>query len=116
MRKYLWTLRERIPDCIRFAQGNKSVFCLVLALAHPATAQEANEQLGLTLPEGDYMTVAGMVLDHLGHIPAEGETFNVGGVAVRVARMQGRRIARMHFRRLTAMELEAIRPAENLAP
>jgi putative hemolysin len=77
---------------------------------------EANEQLGLSLPEGDYMTVAGMVLDHLGHIPTEGETLNVGSVAVRVARMQGRRIARVHFRRVTTTELEGIRPAEDVAP
>lgn len=78
--------------------------------------EEANEQLGLGLPEGDYMTVAGMVLDHLGHIPTEGETFNVGSVAVRVARMQGRRIAKVRFRRLATTELEGIRTAENLAP
>lgn len=77
---------------------------------------EANEQLGLGLPGGDYSTVAGMVLDHLGHIPTEGETLNVGSVAVRVARMQGRRIARVHFRRVTTTELEGIRPPEDVVP
>ena len=35
--------------------------------------QEANSDLGLDLPEGDYQTLAGFILEQLGHIPQEGE-------------------------------------------
>ena len=36
--------------------------------------REAMEELGIELPEGEFDTVAGFVLDALGHIPTEGET------------------------------------------
>jgi putative hemolysin len=35
--------------------------------------------LGITLPEGDYATVAGLVLDRMGRIPGKGETVEVDG-------------------------------------
>jgi len=35
--------------------------------------EEANEELGLELPIGDYETVAGFILSHLGRIPKQGE-------------------------------------------
>ena len=44
---------------------------------------EAKDGLGIELPEGDYETVAGFVLESLGHIPHSGG-------AVRVPRPEGR--------------------------
>ena len=35
---------------------------------------DLRDELEIELPEGDYETVAGFVLDQLGHIPREGET------------------------------------------
>jgi putative hemolysin len=35
--------------------------------------------LGITLPEGDYATLAGLVLDRMGRIPGKGETVQVDG-------------------------------------
>jgi putative hemolysin len=35
--------------------------------------------LGITLPEGDYTTLAGLVLERMGRIPGKGETVQVAG-------------------------------------
>ena len=42
--------------------------------------EEVNEELGLELPEGDYETVAGFLLDLLGHIPKAGQTVRYRGL------------------------------------
>jgi putative hemolysin len=44
----------------------------------------AEEALDVELPEGDYETIAGMVLAHLGHIPVHGEELLLKTVRVRV--------------------------------
>ncbi|KAA0682844.1 hemolysin family protein [Roseomonas genomospecies 6] len=41
---------------------------------------------------GDFHTVAGLVLHHLGHVPVAGEAFEWDGVRVEVVDMDGRRI------------------------
>jgi len=53
---------------------------------------DANEQLDLDLPEGDYETVAGFVLSHLGYIPAEGEQFMYNGLKIAVTKVEGRKV------------------------
>ncbi len=60
---------------------------------------ELNDLLHLELPEGDWDTVGGLVFDLLGHVPAEGETVNVGGHVLRAERVQGRRIGRVRITR-----------------
>ena len=49
--------------------------------------------VGIELPEGDYATIAGLVLDQLGRIPAAGEVVTVDGWRVEVRAMRGRTIA-----------------------
>jgi putative hemolysin len=61
---------------------------------------DANQQLGLDLPEGDYETVAGFVLERLGHVPQEGEQFVYNGLRITVSRMAGRKIEEVTVRRL----------------
>ena len=51
-----------------------------------------NEALGLGLPEGDYETLAGFLLDRLGRIPAEGETVQTEGALLTVHRANPRSI------------------------
>lgn len=63
---------------------------------HP---DEVREACSLDLPEGDYETLAGFVLDRLGRIPQVGDGFVFDGWVVEVAEMDRRRIARV---RLTA--------------
>src|SRR5215208_7134805 len=48
--------------------------------------------LGLTLPEGPYTTVAGLVLDRLGRLPEKGETVEVDGWRLEVLGVERRAI------------------------
>ena len=50
------------------------------------------EATGLRLPVGDYDTVAGCVVAHAGHVPAEGERFALDGLAVTVATATANRV------------------------
>ena len=57
--------------------------------------EDANEELGLGLPIGDYETVAGFVLNYLGRIPREGEQIKYGNLKVVVAEMRGIKIEKV---------------------
>jgi len=71
---------------------------------------DANEELDLGLPDGEYETVAGFVLSRLGHIPQEGEqiVYNSAedgrpsgpGLRLVVTEMRGRKIERVLVQRL----------------
>jgi putative hemolysin len=58
---------------------------------------ELNDLAALELPEGDWDTVGGLVLDRFGRVPAAGEVAQVDGYRLRVERVQGRRITRVHI-------------------
>ena len=62
--------------------------------------EDVNEELHLNLPKGDYETVAGMILTHLGRIPNPGESLTQQGVRLTVLDMQGPRIARIEIVRV----------------
>jgi putative hemolysin len=49
-------------------------------------------EMGITLPEGDYETVAGFILKILGHIPAIGEYIRYKDLKLVVSRMEGLKI------------------------
>jgi putative hemolysin len=53
---------------------------------------EANEELDVRLPAGDYETVAGFVLEFLGHIPKDGEQFDYRDLSVEVTEMKDLKI------------------------
>ena len=59
--------------------------------------QELNERYHLTLPEGDYVTLAGLVLSVLGHVPTIGERLQVDGVRMHVTAMDHLRIERLEL-------------------
>ncbi len=61
---------------------------------------DANEELELDLPEGDYETVAGFVLSHLGHIPHRGEQFVHNGLRIAVKEVKARKVERLTVTRL----------------
>jgi len=56
---------------------------------------EANQELELGLPAGDYDTVAGFLLSLLGHIPKEGERIKYGNLKMTVTNMRELRIEKI---------------------
>jgi putative hemolysin len=57
--------------------------------------EEANEEMGLNLPPGDYETVAGFVLNLLGHIPKQGEQVRYKGMRIVITEMRGKKIEKI---------------------
>lgn len=53
---------------------------------------EANEELSLGLPQGEFDTVAGFLLDVMGHIPEEGEELEYGDLHIRIMEMRDLKI------------------------
>jgi putative hemolysin len=56
---------------------------------------DANEELKLHLPEGEYDTVAGFVMSHLGRIPKQGEHLKYKNLKFVVEKMAGLRVDRL---------------------
>ena len=54
--------------------------------------EEVNAEMGLQLPEGDYETIAGLILYLLGRIPKQGEQLKYKGLKMVITRMTGRKI------------------------
>lgn len=69
---------------------------------------EINEELQLDLPEGDYQTVAGFILDALGRIPEPGDTLEYRDLKITVKSMDGVRIDKVELRRIRN-ELDGVR-------
>ena len=57
--------------------------------------EEANEEMDLDIPTGDYETVAGFVLDLLGHIPKQGEQLRYKGLKIVITEMRGMKIEKI---------------------
>ncbi|MDP8986996.1 MAG: hemolysin family protein, partial [Actinomycetota bacterium] len=75
---------------------------------------ELNELLHVSLPEGDWDTVGGLVFNLLGHVPSEGEAVRVDAHVLRAERVQGRRIGRVRVSRVADAgpdEADASEPA-----
>jgi len=56
---------------------------------------EANDEMELGLPEGDYETVAGFILSLLGHIPRLNEQLRYKGLKIVITEMRGLKIEKI---------------------
>ncbi len=72
--------------------------------------EEVNEEMELALPEGDYETVAGFVLNRLGHIPAVNEQLRYKGLKLVITEMRGRKIEKILLTK-EKQAVEALRTA-----
>jgi putative hemolysin len=64
------------------------------------SVEEARDELGIEIPEGQYDTIAGYVLSLLGHIPKVGETVNVNNYRITVAEMRNLKIELLRVTRV----------------
>ena len=58
-----------------------------------ARPDQLRSQIGINLPDGEYETVGGFVMDQLGRIPRPGDRMEYEAWVLRVRRMEGRRVA-----------------------
>src|SRR5512136_76371 len=61
--------------------------------------EELNEELGMSLPSGDYETIAGLVLNRLGHVPKQGEQFRYQEMKFTVKEMRNLKIEKLRITR-----------------
>jgi putative hemolysin len=61
--------------------------------------EEANDELDLDLPAGEYDTVAGFILSHLGRIPRQGEHFKYRDLKIAITELANRKIERITITR-----------------
>ncbi|WP_275291952.1 hemolysin family protein [Amycolatopsis sp. La24] len=61
-------------------------------------ADEVRDITGFRMPEGDYETIAGLILERLGAIPAEGDAVEVDGWRLAVTSMDRHRVAEVQVR------------------
>ncbi len=66
---------------------------------------EVRDACGFEIPDGDYETLAGFVLDRLQRIPTEGEVFRQDGWRMEVLEMDRRRIATVRLSEPSAAAL-----------
>ena len=63
---------------------------------------DINEELGLGIPEGDYQTLAGFILDRIGRIPDVGDALEFGDLRFTIRTMERVRIEEVELRRLNS--------------
>ena len=68
------------------------------------SVDDVSEELGITLPEGDFETIAGFVLDVLGRIPSEKDLFDYGNRKFEITNMKGLRIETVKVTKIRALE------------
>jgi len=56
---------------------------------------DVRERIGIEIPDGEYVTLGGLLFERFGHIPAEGEAVRVGDWDMRVVEMDRRRVAQV---------------------
>ena len=59
------------------------------------SVDDVNERLHLEIPEGEYVTLAGFLLDGLGRVPEVGATLSLGDSTLKVVEMDKRRIVKV---------------------
>jgi CBS domain containing-hemolysin-like protein len=74
-------------------------------------ADEITDLTGFHMPDGDYETIAGLILERLGRIPSAGEWTNVDGWRLTVIKMDRLRIAELNVRRVQKESQEDQEPA-----
>ena len=89
-----------MPAVERLADGS-------LRVPGRTPVDEVSEALGTELPDEEWDTVGGLILNLLGHVPEEGETVRFQGLEFRTERVQGRRIGSVRITQVAEAESDA---------
>ena len=100
------TGEEGLKPDRRFVTVNENTFELDGGLE----IGEANDELGLEIPEGDYETIAGFFLEQAQHLPTIGSRVRFGNLRMQVAEMEGSKIVNIHIRRVTELSERTNQP------
>ena len=73
---------------------------------------DINEELGLGIPEGDYQTLAGFILDRIGRIPDVGDALEFGDLRFTIRAMERVRIEEVELRRLSSSHVTSRNEAD----
>ena len=79
-------------ELARHAKGFEAIDEHTFMIDGGMRIDQANDELGLSLPTGHYETVAGFVLSLLGHIPEEGEQLKYNDLRLAITKMKGIKI------------------------
>lgn len=71
----------------------------VLVFSGKVATSDMAERLGVTIEEGDFETVGGLVMARAGRVPAVGERFTFDGLDVEIIEAERRRIHKVRVRR-----------------
>ena len=63
---------------------------------------DINEELELEIPDGDYQTLAGFILDRLGRIPEVGDVMEFENLRITIKAMERVKIEEVELRRLSS--------------
>ncbi len=92
------------PEVLELGDG-------VYRVSGKASIDDVNELLGTELPDEDWDTVAGLMLEILGRMPENGEETNFRGLHLKAEKVQGRRIASVMITRSSELNVEREEPA-----
>jgi CBS domain containing-hemolysin-like protein len=56
---------------------------------------DVRDRIGIDIPDGEYVTLGGLLFERFGHIPTEGESVRVGDWDMRVVEMDKHRVAQV---------------------
>jgi CBS domain containing-hemolysin-like protein len=101
------TLRDIVEQLVGGPQGKRSAAIQVVGtpggekvIAAGSVRPGELEEVGVDLPEGDYETIGGLVMERLGRIPRSGDAVEAGAYLIRVTRMDRRRVGQVEISRL----------------
>jgi Mg2+/Co2+ transporter CorB len=66
-----------------------------LLLRASMPVRNANRQFGWNLPEQSAVTLAGLIVETLGHLPSQGESTTIAGITLQVAAKRGHRLEKI---------------------
>ena len=102
---FLWSVMlllgfmDCLFDAIRLRRKRIRILeCIVTILLTPLLA------IAIKLESKGNETIAGLILDRLGHIPLVGETIEEAGYRFEIIMMDGRRISRIHCTKIITEE------------